>query len=89
MPIARTHRFGATALAIVLALWIVYDYHRWRSDIDRLDLIMEETGLAERHSEIVGEVRREPDPELARLRLAQALFASELDLRPRMVGSGS
>ncbi len=74
-------RIVATAAIALLALAALADYRAWESEQRRLAALARETGAVDRFPELLGALRREPHAAFARLGLARALLALELDRR--------
>jgi len=77
----RSMRFAAGLLALILAAWSVHAYTSWARSRERLLALLTQFGTGGREPAVVSDVEREPDPIRARLLVARALLADELDRR--------
>lgn len=78
---AYRKRILAGLAALVLAAISVYSYGFWSRSRSRLTALLLEVGTGVREPGVLADVRREPDPLRARLLVARALLADELDRR--------
>jgi hypothetical protein len=72
---------AATAVVVLAALAAVADYRAWEGEQRWLAALARETGALDRFPELLSALRREPHAAFARLGLARALLALELDRR--------
>jgi hypothetical protein len=78
----RAHWRGPlTLLALLIAGSTAIEQRGREATADRLERLLDESGLAERRPEIAASIQREQDPAWAANQLARALLADELDRR--------
>ncbi len=76
----RSRSLAAVA-ALALATASAYSYTSWARSREELTTLLLTVGTGDREAAVVADVRREPDPVRARLLVARALLADELDRR--------
>ncbi|MCH7666763.1 MAG: hypothetical protein IH936_12630 [Acidobacteria bacterium] len=77
----RLEHLVAGVLAVALAAAGMYSYFSWERSRDQLLELLAEFGTGAREPGVVSDVRREPDAVRARLLVARAFLAEELDRR--------
>ncbi len=78
---AYPKRLAAAVLALALATVSLFSYNSWSRSRERLTDLLEALGTGAREPGVLIDVRREPDILRARLMVARALLADELDRR--------
>ncbi len=80
-PARLSSRLAASSVLAVIALAALWDHRAWESEQRHLEALARESGALDRFPELARALRREPHAAFARLGLARALLALELDRR--------